>query len=188
MSAALNRVGTVATAADSVRLPTAVVGLRVVVVNQGAAYMRVYGAGTDTINGIATATGVSQAVGSIVEYFCTVAGNWETNIAEPAKLNIAVVTGDAAVSPKVTQTYIFTKGSAAALTLAAPVATVDDGIVLTLMSGSAFAHVLTATGLLQTGAAAVNVATFAAFAGAGLRLLAYQAKWYVLASNAITFT
>jgi hypothetical protein len=38
--------------------------------------MQVYGSGTDTINGIATATGISQPPNSVCEYFCTAAGVW----------------------------------------------------------------------------------------------------------------
>lgn len=188
LTAALNRVSTVATAADSVRLPTAVTGLRVVLINQGAAFMRVFGAGTDTINGIATATGVSQAIGSIVEYFCTVAGNWETNVAEPAKLNLQLLTTNGAVSPKVTQTYMITKAGVLAATLAAPVTVVDDGIIITIVSATANAHTLTATGLLMAGVAGVDLATFVNLPGAGLRIMAYAAKWYVLSSVGITFS
>ena len=35
-----------------------------------------FGSGTDTINKVATATGVSQAAGVAAYYFCVVAGNW----------------------------------------------------------------------------------------------------------------
>jgi hypothetical protein len=40
-------------------------------------------------------------------------------------------------------TYKFTKGSAAAITIAAPTDVVDDGKVLVLVSGSAYSHVVT---------------------------------------------
>jgi len=81
--------------------------------------------------------------------------------------------------------YVITAGSAQALTLAAPT---QNGTTITIKSATAFAHTLTATGLLQTGAAAVNVATFAAFAGAGLTLQAYNGKWMVMSSVGITFS
>ena len=77
---------------------------------------------------------------------------------------------------------------AAAITIAAPTAGVDDGLELTIISGSAFAHVITATGLLKTGSTNVNVATFAAQQGASLTLVAYNALWYVKAQNQTTFT
>jgi hypothetical protein len=79
LTAQLNRVSTVANPADSILLPASVPGLAITVVNNGANAMQVFGAGTDTINGIATAVGVSQMVNSIVIYNCTVAGAWITN-------------------------------------------------------------------------------------------------------------
>lgn len=73
-----NRVTTVATAGDSVRLPAAVPGLELTVINRGANDMQVFGSGTDTVDGQAAATGVSQMYNSVVLYFCSVAGLWET--------------------------------------------------------------------------------------------------------------
>jgi len=93
-----------------------------------------------------------------------------------------------AVSPTVSGNYIITAGSAQALTLAAPVAGAVDGLRINVRSSTAFAHTLTATGLLQTGAAPVNLATFAASAGAGLELMAFNGKWIVLNSIGVTFT
>jgi hypothetical protein len=64
-------VTTVATAADSVKLPLGRAGAVFAMWNTTATSMTVYGAGTDTINGIATATGVAQAGGTKAVYFCT---------------------------------------------------------------------------------------------------------------------
>ncbi len=71
-----SRVTTVATAGDSVMLPVSAPGLEVMVINHGANPMQVYGSGTDTIDDIATATGVSQMQNSLVIYTCTTAGAW----------------------------------------------------------------------------------------------------------------
>lgn len=80
LTSTINRVTTVATAADSVKLPASAPGMQVTVINAAAANpMQVFGAGTDTIDGIATATGVSQPAGSVEIYTCGVAGKWETN-------------------------------------------------------------------------------------------------------------
>lgn len=79
LTAAANSVDTVATAADSVKLPLAVAGLSVFVVNTAANSMQVFGSGTDTINAVATATGVAQAGGKSALYVCTAsapAGKW----------------------------------------------------------------------------------------------------------------
>lgn len=73
-----NRVGTVATAGDSVKLPAATAGLELTVINRGAQDLGVFGSGTDTIDGQASATGVLQMANSVVLYFCAVAGIWES--------------------------------------------------------------------------------------------------------------
>ena len=90
--------------------------------------------------------------------------------------------------PVIAGSYVITAPSAAALTLAAPIAGTQDGLTISIVSATAFAHTITATGLLQTGSAAVNVATLAAFAGAGVTLRAYNGKWQVTASVGATFT
>ncbi len=90
------------------------------------------------------------------------------------------------------KTVIMTKGSASAFTLAAPVAGSgaggQDGTIMRFVAGSAQAHVITATGLIQDGitGGAKNTATFGAFLGSSLTLVAYNATWYVLAKNVCT--
>lgn len=76
----INNITTVAAAGDSVKLPTSVAGLEITIANNGANSMQVYGAGTDTINGVATATGVAQLPGQVVVYSSAVAGNWIANV------------------------------------------------------------------------------------------------------------
>jgi hypothetical protein len=77
LSGDMAEVTTVATAADSVRLPPALPGRTFCLVNAAASNsMQVFGYGTDTINGVATATGVAQAAGKSATYFCCAAGNW----------------------------------------------------------------------------------------------------------------
>jgi hypothetical protein len=76
VTASLSRFTVVAAPGDSVKLPVSAPGLVVSLINSGANPMQVYGAGTDTINGVATATGVSQMQNSIVNYACPVAGLW----------------------------------------------------------------------------------------------------------------
>jgi hypothetical protein len=69
------RIATVA-AGTGILLPPSAPGLEVLVINHGANALQVYGAGTDTIDDIATATGVSQMVNSLVIYTCASAGKW----------------------------------------------------------------------------------------------------------------
>jgi hypothetical protein len=87
----INRVDTVATAADSVKLPAStagtapgILGQIVIVTNNTATSMQVFGSGTDTINigagDVATATGVAQAANKTAIYIATSTGTaakWE---------------------------------------------------------------------------------------------------------------
>ncbi len=77
---AFNNITTVATTADSVKLPPSVSGLIVTVSNQGANAAQIFGTSPDTINGVATGTGISIPVGAIFEFTCVVAGNWLQNV------------------------------------------------------------------------------------------------------------
>ncbi len=92
-----------------------------------------------------------------------------------------------AIDPHTAGRYVITKGSIAAFTLAAPTAGADDGLQIEIISSTAFAHVLTATGLLVDGAGHVNTATFPAAGGGCVDLVAYNGKWYVQNSQNITF-
>ena len=190
--AGYNRLGTVAAQGDSVLLPPAAIGLTCTIDNRGAQPAQVFGNGTDTINGIATATGLSHGVGQIATYFCTASGpggNWDVQFSQAQQPGIVTLSGAAdAIPPHVPHTYVVTKAGVDAMTLAAPTATTDDGLIIVVTSNTANAHTITATGLLQTGTASVNVATFAAQKGAGVTLMAYQGKWNVLSSVGITFS
>lgn len=71
LTKSFNVLGTVATNADSVALPTdRKVGDEVIIVNDGAANAQVFGAGTDTIDGVATATGVVLTAAKRCSYYC----------------------------------------------------------------------------------------------------------------------
>lgn len=98
-----------------------------------------------------------------------------------------IITGDAAVPVNRGGTYLLTKGSAAALTIAAPAA---PGLEITIISDTAFAHVLTFTGnTLRGGTAAVATATCAAQKGASITLVSLfgaEAAWGVKAAVAQT--
>ncbi len=86
--------------------------------------------------------------------------------------------------------YVITKAGVLAVTLAAPTATVQDGMIIMLTSTTANAHTLTATSLLDNGGSGVpyTTATFGAHAGAYIRLKAYQGLWYVLDSSNVTLS
>lgn len=65
----INTVTTVAGAADSVILPYAFPGSFAVVVNTVATAIQVFGKGTDTIDAVATATGIDQAASAVALFF-----------------------------------------------------------------------------------------------------------------------
>lgn len=112
-----------------------------------------------------------------------------TNKTIAAKAIVTTIAGDGAIviAPGL---VVLTKGSPAAITLAAPAAG-DVGTEITIYGGSAFAHVVTATGLIDDGVTggSKTTATLGAFVGASLTLVAAQVgKWGVKAKNVVTIT
>jgi hypothetical protein len=113
----------------------------------------------------------------------------------------SAIAASGAVNPNVSGCYVITKSTAlAALTLAAPIAGApqfnaqgvnvggNDGTILFFTSNSAYAHTVTATGLYQDGAGDVNLATFAAHAGASFAIWAYNGKWNTLFLQNVTMS
>jgi hypothetical protein len=78
LTAVMNKV-TTATALQGVRLPTSAAGLDIIVENHTGVSIVVYGASTDTIDDVATATGLQQMDSSVVIFTCFAAGKWYTN-------------------------------------------------------------------------------------------------------------
>lgn len=72
----INRITTVASSGGSVLLPPAVSGSMVYAINHGANPMQVFGTGSDTINDVAAATGVSQPQSSVAVYVSPASGLW----------------------------------------------------------------------------------------------------------------
>lgn len=82
---------------------------------------------------------------------------------------------------------IVTAASAAALTLAAPLAGIDDGSVLTIISDTAQAHTVTNSSPGFNGAGASgDVATFGAARGNAMRVVAYNGVWYTVNLRNVT--
>lgn len=97
---------------------------------------------------------------------------------------IATIAGDGAIPITSGSTYL-TKGSAAAITVAAPGAS-GIGVVLDIVTGSDFAHVVTFTGsTLNDGTTGAKVTwTSAAFKGSAIRVIGVTAtQWLVLSKN-----
>lgn len=111
--------------------------------------------------------------------------------ARPAATTPQVITEASASGAITIQQGIvkITKAGVAALTLAAPTAA-QEGTRLTVISNTANAHTITATGLIDDGVTggSKTTATFAAFAGASITLVAINLKWSVEAKNAVTLS
>lgn len=86
--------------------------------------------------------------------------------------------------------YVITKAGVAAMTLAAPTAGVQDGMIIVLISDTAYAHTLTATSLLENGASGspYTTATFGAYIGANITLRAYNGTWVVIAVSNVSLS
>lgn len=77
LNAASVNITAVATANDGVKLPPAIRGMEVSIVNSDAVdAAQVFASGSDTINATAGAAGVSLAAGAAAIYRCIKTGNW----------------------------------------------------------------------------------------------------------------
>ena len=74
LAAIYNRVGTCATAADSVKLVPAVVGAKQTVHNAGAASLAVFPGTGDAIKGLAVNLAVDIPIGGELDFYCATAG------------------------------------------------------------------------------------------------------------------
>lgn len=103
----LNRVATVATPGNAVRLPAALQGLEVCVINDGANPMTVFGSGTDLINGVAAATGIQQMTGSCAYYVCITAGKWSApSVGVGTAGNLPTYSTQSGITASATQTQV----------------------------------------------------------------------------------
>ncbi len=78
LPAAVNRVTTVATSADSVMLPTAKAGLQIFVKNTSANSLNVFPASGDAINALSANAAYALATVKAAYFVCAVDGTWDT--------------------------------------------------------------------------------------------------------------
>ena len=100
--------------------------------------------------------------------------------------SIQAITGDGAITIASGARVVLSKGAAAAITIATPTATTHDGFLITVVSLTAQAHVITSAtdGFNDKGAS--GTATFGGAIGDSVTLMAYQANWYVVGKVNIT--
>lgn len=202
-----HRVTVCATAADSVKFAASAAGVKHFIRNDGAAAMQVFGAATETINSVASATGVSQAAGTGVWYVCTTAGNWTTtSLIDPTgTVSSVAVSGGT--------TGLTTSGgpitSAGTITLTGTLSAANGGTGVannaasTITISGNFATTLTVTG--TTGVTLPTAGTLATLAGSealtnktingltvttttGTLTLANSSSIVTSGGNSITFT
>lgn len=172
LTAVVNRVATVATGADSVKLPASVAGLTVVVINDAATNaLQVFGKSPDTINDVATATGVSQLAGTAVAYHCPVAGKWYATgqgVANVASLSggtidNAVIGGTTPAAATVTDFHVDTGTKTATAVAGAATLNKRAGVVtsesLTTAAGADYTLTLTNSTIAAADQVMASVAT-----------------------------
>ncbi len=145
-----------------------------------------YAAGT-IINPLVTATTNTDTTQLFVAKTAGTAGNAIASTETSAHLAFGTATliGGTGTTDEIEipGTYIITCTSIDKPVLFTPVAGQDDGAIVTVISSTAFAHVVTSADEKIYGGGSSNdpgdVLTFAAHAGAGFSLEAYQGLWYV---------
>lgn len=100
--------------------------------------------------------------------------------------DVASASGAIAIPSGDTTIFITKTGSLAALTLADPTAGVHDGVRLTVIATTAYAHTLTNTTGFNAAGTSGDVGTFGGARGDGIRLVAYGGVWYVLDVTNVT--
>lgn len=77
----VSRVTTVASAADSVKLPKAQAGMSITVINAAAANaMNVFPSSGEVINALSADTALSVAANKAIVFTCAVNGTWNSNL------------------------------------------------------------------------------------------------------------
>lgn len=143
----------------------------------GAASGKVSSVGNGNIEGIAREA--ATADGDVIEVLSINQTVENPVTAYSANGALALVAGTATL----------TKAGVAAMTLAAPTVA-QEGLILRVVSQTANAHTITATSLIDDGVTggSKTTATFAAFAGASITLMASNLKWAVLNLKAVTIS
>lgn len=117
------------------------------------------------------------------------------SIVMPGQLQPVIVLAVDGAIPITTGIVKIVKATAAAMTLGAPSAA-QEGTEITITAGTAVAHVVTATALINNGVTggAKSTMTFGAFVGSSITLLAVTTAgavtgtWYVKAINVCVVT
>lgn len=140
------------------------------------------GTGTRLAKGTANQVLHSGSVPSFsaVDLAADVTGTLPVANGGTGETSLGAAAADGAITTKHGSVAI-TKGSAAALTLAAPIVGTDDFKVLRIVATTAFVHTVTnAAPGFNAGGAGKDVATFGGAIGDSMEVMAYQGVWLVL--------
>jgi hypothetical protein len=105
-------------------------------------------------------------------------------VPEPAHVNFLSIGADGVIPvPTRDTTYVIMKGSALASSTFADPGAGQNGLLVTFMGGTDFAHVVTTVNCFDGTQTANTVLTSAAFKGSSITLMAYNATWLVFNNN-----
>jgi len=99
---------------------------------------------------------------------------------------VQAITGDGAITIANYGLVFLSKGSAAAITLAAPTAGTHDRFEITIVAASAQAHVVTCSTVGFNAKGSSGTLTFTAAIGNSVVLVAYNGNWYTKAVRNVT--
>jgi len=103
------------------------------------------------------------------------------------------------IDPNLQRTYVITAAAPTTFTLGAPSlgpkvvapgnGPLSDGKIITIWSDTNYAHIISAPGLLLTGATSTpaDYVLFPSYAGASVELMAYQGMWLVCGCGGVSF-
>jgi hypothetical protein len=169
----------------TVRLKSAEGTRKMVAAAAISAGANVYGAASGKVSSVANpniegiALEAATADNDVIEVLTVNAPTANTVTAYAANGALAIAPGTATL----------TKAGVNAMTLAAPTVA-QEGLILRVVSQTANAHTITATSLIDDGVTggSKTTATFAAFAGASIELMASNLKWAVISRNNVTIS
>jgi len=129
--------------------------------------------GSLSVSGAASVTGAATLSGG-----ATITGGAVVN------QKVTVYTADGAIAVE-SGVAVIEKTSAAAMTLAAPTV---DGVTITIVAGTSFAHVVTGTNLFWAGETGgpFNKITTAAFIGSAATVVSRNGLWLVVSDQIAT--
>ena len=175
-----SEVNRVTSGTGGVALPASAAGLTVYIINHSGAPLQVYGQGSDTIDDVVAATGVTQMNGSLCVYSCSTAGAWYSN---------GIGTGYSGSFPTVSYTNAITAHAGGGQQASSPLNTVINRVTTVATAADSVTLPVDAPGMQLTviNAAAANSMNVFPNTGDAINALAANAAFAVAANKTATF-